>query len=345
MLSLRVLHLVGSTYNDFYCGLSYRYAEGCLENTVNVSSIKRFQIAYITPDSYWRFVSSLKQEVIDAAKPMCLVDAMQYIKKEGFDLVIPHMYCIPGVTYYRALFDLLRIPYIGNTSDVMALTAHKGRTKAVVAAAGVKVPAGELIRRGDVPTVQPPVVVKPVSADNSLGISLIRNMKDYSVALENAFQHADEVLVEKFIEPGREVRCSIIVKDGQLVALPLEEYLLDINDRPIRDFAVKFPELDDNGKFIGYPEDDVGKHWITNINDPITQGVQEMAKICHRALGCRHYSLFEFRIDPNGEPWFLEAGLFCSFGDGGGLSLMSKAAGISLEDLIQTMIKEAMNTV
>ena len=77
----------------------------------------------------------------------------------------------------------------------MALTAHKSRTKAVVAAAGVKVPAGELLRRGDVPTIPLPVVVKPVSADNSLGISLVRNMKDYTVALENAFEHADEVLV------------------------------------------------------------------------------------------------------------------------------------------------------
>ncbi|UJR19993.1 hypothetical protein I4U23_023127 [Adineta vaga] len=341
--SLRILHLVGSVYNDFYCDLSYRYAEGCLENIATVSLVQDFQIAYITPDGQWRFSRSLSPKDIDAANPMSLSDAIQFIKVQKIDLMIPHMYCIPGVTHYRALFDLLHIPYIGNSPDVMALTAHKVKTKAIVAAVGVKVPDGELLRQGDVPTILPPVIVKPANADNSLGVSLVKNIKDYDVALKNAFKHADEVLVERFIEPGREVRCSIIVKDGQLIALPLEEYRLDSEHQPIRSYDDKFPELDSDGKFIGYPEDDIGKHWIVDRNDSAIKKVQEMAKKCHLALGCRHYSLFEFRIDPNGEPWFLEAGLFCSFGDGGGISLMAKTAGISLEDLLKIMIKEAMN--
>ncbi|MHC5721244.1 MAG: D-alanine--D-alanine ligase family protein, partial [Nostoc sp.] len=103
-----------------------------------------------------------------------LPEAIQFIMSQNIDLVIPHMYCIPGMTYYRALFDLLKISYIGNTPDVMAIAAHKGKTKAIVAAAGVKVPFGELLRQGDVPTIPPPSIVKPTSAANSMGVSLVK---------------------------------------------------------------------------------------------------------------------------------------------------------------------------
>jgi D-alanine-D-alanine ligase len=35
-------------------------------------------------------------------------------------------------------------------------------------------------------------------------------------------------------------------------------------------------------------------------------------RAAHQALGFRQYSLFDFRIDPDGRPWFLEA-VYCSF--------------------------------
>jgi D-alanine-D-alanine ligase len=44
------------------------------------------------------------------------------------------------------------------------------------------------------------------------------------------------------------------------------------------------------------------KSWIVDLDDPITARVWDAAKKCHIALGCRHYSLFDFRIDPSGQP-------------------------------------------
>lgn len=55
---------------------------------------------------------------------------------------------------------------------------------------------------------------------------------------------------------------------------------------------------------------------------------------CHAALGCRHYSLFDFRIDPTGRAWFLEAGLYCSFARQSVVAVMAAAAGISIQELI-----------
>jgi D-alanine-D-alanine ligase len=339
MSKLRILYLTGSADNDFYCNLSRLYAQDSLTAIADESGYD-FQIAYITPDSQWRFPHSLRPEDIDTSKPMPLCDAIAFLTSQNIDLVLPQMFCIPGMTHYRALLELLNLPYIGNTPDVMAITAHKAKAKAIVAAAGVKVPRGELLRPGDIPTIKPPAVVKPASSDNSLGVALVKAANEYDTALKKAFEYAAEVIVEEYIELGREVRCGIIVKDGELVGLPLEEYLVDPHSKPIRNYADKLQQGEDGNLHLTAKEKT--KAWIVDTNDPITQTVQAVAKKCHQALGCRHYSLFDFRIDPQGQPWFLEAGLYCSFAPKSVISCMAKAAGISLNQLLITSINETL---
>nr|ASX94465.1 D-alanine--D-alanine ligase [Aphanizomenon flos-aquae CHAB1482] len=338
MSKLRILHLVGSAQNDFYCNLSRLYAQDCLTGIAD-QLLYDFEIAYITPDLLWRFPPSLSSEDIAITKPMSLFKAIEFLTARNIDLVLPQMFCIPGMTHYRSLLDLLKIPYIGNTPDIMAITAHKARAKAIVAAAGVKVPRGEILRSGDIPTIKPPAVVKPASSDNSLGVTLVKDATEYETALGAGFEYAKEVIVEEYIELGREVRCGIIVKDGELVGLPLEEYLVN-SHKPIRNYADKLQQGDDGNLYLT-AKDNI-KAWIVNTHDPITQKVQEMAKKCHQALGCRHYSLFDFRIDPNGEPWFLEAGLYCSFAPKSVISSMAKATGIPLNELLIIAINETL---
>lgn len=339
MSILRILHLVGSAKNDFYCDLSRLYAKDCIAATANPSRYI-FHIAYITPDGLWRFPSSLSDKDIAAAKPMSVADGIQLLSAQNIDLVLPQMFCLPGMTQYRALFDLLNIPYVGNTPDLMALAAHKAKAKAIVAAAGVKVPFGELLRQGEPPTLKPPVIIKPANSDNSLGVALAKDFADYDAALKTAFDYSDEVLVEEYIELGREVRCGIIVENGELVGLPLEEYLVNAQDNPIRNYADKLKKTED-GNLSLTAKDNI-KAWIVDSSDSITELVQDVAKKCHEALGCRHYSLFDFRIDPQGQPWFLEAGLYCSFSPKSVIASMAKASGIPLDKLLRMSINEAL---
>ena len=339
MSVLRVLHLVGSAISDFYCNLSRLYAQDCLENTANLA-LYEFHIAYVSPDRTWRFPTSLDRSAIAAANPMSLAGAVQVLTERKIDVMIPQMFCIPGMTQYRSLFDLLSIPYVGNPAELMALVADKAKAKAVVAAAGVSVPLGEVVRGGDRPLIDFPAVLKPVNSDNSIGVAFVKNAADYDAALETALTHSDEVLVEKFIELGREVRCGIIVKAGELVCLPLEEYALDADTKPIRSYADKLKQNDDGS--LGYAAKDSTKSWIVDKSDPITERVWAMARKCHIALGCRDYSLFDFRIDPQGQPWFLEAGLYCSFAQKSVLSTMAKASGTSLDTFFESMVQNAL---
>ena len=272
---LRVLHLVGSAVSEFYGDLSRLYAQDCLKSTAN-AALYEFHIAYITPDRHWRFPSDLSREAIASAIPMSVADAVQTLTARPIDVMVPHMFCIPGMTYYRGLFDLLDIPYLGNTPDVMALTANKVKTKAVVATAGVSVPQGELLRLGDQPSINPPAVIKPVDGDNSLGVAFVKSCADFEPALKTAFADADEVLVETFIELGREVRCGILVRDGDLVCLPLEEYRMDRDRQPIRRYDDKLGQ-NQSGDLHMVAKDGI-KSWIVDPSDPVTARVWEIAK-------------------------------------------------------------------
>lgn len=336
-MTLRVLHLVGSPASEFLGDLSRLYARDCLESTADPGRYE-FHIAYLTPDGRWRFPVSLSRDALAGAPACDLPDAVRALTRLRPDVVVPQLFCLPGMTSYRALLDVLGLPYIGSPPDVMALGAHKARAKAVVAAAGVRVPAGEVLARGEQPALAPPVVVKPEDGDNSLGTTLVRDRAGYPEALAAAFAHSDRVLAESYVELGREVRCGIVVQHGELICLPLEEYRVDPVTKPIRDHADKISR-DGDGE-LKLVAKDPARAWLVDPADPVTQPVWDAAQRAHRALGCRHYSLFDFRIDPAGQPWFLEAGLYCSFAQQSVIATMAAAAGLAVRDLFATAIRE-----
>ena len=339
-MTLRVLHLVGSAVSEFHADLSRLYAADCLAATADPARYEP-HIAVVSPDRRWRFPADLTPAAIAAAGSMDAPAALAHLGGLGLDVVVPQMFCLPGMTSYRALFDVLDVPVVGNPPDVMALGAHKGRTKAVAAAAGVAVPRGELLRRGDAPTQAPPVVIKPADADNSVGVALVRDPAGVPAALEAAFAHADEVLVEEYVELGREVRCGVIVRDGEPVALPLEEYGVDATAKPIRLADDKLARSADGD--LGLVAKDGIRAWIVDADDPVTAVVSDAARRCHVALGCRHYSLFDFRVDPSGRPVLLEAGLYCSFAERSVISTMAAAAGLGVPELFAAAVAQALD--
>ncbi|PYE17411.1 D-alanine-D-alanine ligase [Williamsia limnetica] len=335
--SISVLMLVGSPVDFFRADLSRVYAKGFLDVFHDLADY-RIEIAYVSPDGSWRFPRSLDEVDTAAAQPVSLSDAVSYIEARQHDIMIPEMFCRPGMTTYRSLFDLLGIPHLGNRADVMAMTADKHLARAVVAAAGVAVPAGEVLRAGEKYTGNMPVVVKPADSDNSMGVSLVREEADMALAIDDALLYSESVIVETYVPLGREVRCGIIVREGELVCLPLEEYAVDEREHPIRARADKLERTADGELYLVAKEST--KAWIVDVDDPVTEAVWAAARRCHIALGCRHYSLFDFRIDPAGVPWFLEAGLYCSYSPSSVISVMAAAAGIGVDELLEMGLQE-----
>lgn len=332
-----MLVLAGSAVDSFFADLSRLYTRGFLDVLATADGYE-VHVAFVSPDGCWRFPVDISDAALAAAIPFRLPEALAYIRSIGVEVMVPQMFCLPGMTSYRALFDVLGIPYVGNPPDVMAIAADKSRARAVVAAAGVSVPAGAVVRStGDCP-LPLPVVVKPLDTDNSTGTSLVRDPACYAPAVQSALRHSTAALVESYVELGREVRCGIVVRDGELVCLPLEEYALDSRDKPIRQAEDKLARAGDGGLYL--VAKDPSRAWIVAEDDPVTERVWNAARRCHAALGCRHYSLFDFRVDPRGHPWFLEAGPYCSFAPGSVVATMAAATGVNPTQLFDAALHE-----
>ncbi len=72
-----------------------------------------------------------------------------------------------------------------------------------------------------------------------------------------------------------------------------------------------------------------------NVAPELFEKLANAARAAHIALGCRDYSLYDFRVHKEtNEPYLLEAGLFWGFGEISMISRMLKADGHNLENVV-----------
>merc|ERR1711904_510511 len=163
---------------------------------------------------------------------------------------------------------------------------------------------------GDKPTLSPPFMLKPCNEANSQGVSLVRANDDVQQALDLAFSFDHEVLCEEYVALGRELRVAgLEMQDGSLKVLPCIEYFLT-DKEPIRTAQQK---LTTNDRGVPTTFAPVNRKCPADIDEVLMGKLQDMVERSHKALGCRDYSLYDVRVDPNGEPYFIEACLYCSF--------------------------------
>lgn len=324
-----LLMLVGSYTTAEMAELSALYARGCEQALAGAFD---FVTLHRAPNGAWRVTERLDD--LEMSPGLSLETALARLAGRRFAAGLPQMFCRPGMTEGRALFARLGVPMIGNLPGLMDLAADKARTREVVAAAGVNVPNGYRVAADDpldaLPTAPaPPLVVKPVGSDNSDGLHLVHESRELAPAIRAA-QSWGDVLVERFVPPGREMRCAVIRRGGALLALPPEEYPIGAA-HPVRTRADKLARVDGRLALAAKTSEAA---WIVDPDDPDAHAVQTTARRAFKALGCRHYGLFDFRVDAAGQPWFLEAGLYCSFSPDSVIVAMARADGIALPDLL-----------
>merc|ERR1719230_2235913 len=174
--------------------------------------------------------------------------------------------------------------------------------------------------------VKVPLVVKPCNEDNSRGITLVKKEADLAAAISEAFSFDPRVVVDEYIA-GREVRAAVIEEaDGSLTVLPKIEYFLT----DIRTSAHKL-QTDQTGKLssnaIVAAKKDGDRQCPADLSPTLHARIDEMVKRAHHVLCCRHYSLYDIRVDANEQPYILEAALFCSFSPLSVIPAMAQHAG------------------
>lgn len=197
----------------------------------------------------------------------------------------------------QGLLELLNIPYQGSGVLGSALAMNKVVTKQLYEKAGLPVipyhvyACDETVDAEDCAArLGLPLVVKPVAAGSSVGMSIVKSAADLQGALDQAGEFDKAILVESFIE-GTELTAGVI-GNKELNALPIIEIIPD-----------EFHEFFDyEAKYTAGVTREICP---ARINAEMTQRAQDCAKIAHRALFCKGYSRTDMILKDN-EMYVLE---------------------------------------
>ena len=226
----------------------------------------------------------------------------------------------------QALLDLVGIPYTGSGYVGSALAMDKVLSKLLFERVGIPTPAW-CTAPADPQTVATavgfPAVVKPSKQGSTVGLTVVRRPEELDAAVETAFRFDDEVLIEAFV-PGRELTVGIL---GER-ALPVVEI---VPKHEIYDYTCKYTK--------GMSEYLVP----APLADAQAAELQELALRAHRTLRLRGFSRIDFRMDPAGRVYCLEANSLPGLTETSLLPKAAAAAGISFPELCDQIVREALD--
>ena len=168
-------------------------------------------------------------------------------EKVIFDCVFIAIHGNPGEDgKLQGYFEMLDIPYVGCDVMVSALTFNKNYCNRVLSSYGVKRANSVHLFKHDpidedaiVKTLGLPCFVKPCNSGSSVGMSKVNRVSELGRALEVAFEHDNQVLIEQFIK-GREITCGVMKTGNKIQSLAITEVL---SKKEYFDFEAKYDPL------------------------------------------------------------------------------------------------------
>jgi len=191
----------------------------------------------------------------------------------------------------QAFMDLARLAYTGSGHKASANAMDKDISKQLFRYAGV--PTADWLmmpvsKQDIIDKIGLPVVIKSNSQGSSVGLTIVKRPEDIDAAIQKAYQHDDEVMIEKYID-GRELTVGILDE----TALSVGEIIPKFSDH--FDYESKYQV---GGAEETFPAD---------LSEEETKLVKELALKAHKVLKLEGYSRVDFRFDSKGQLWCLEA--------------------------------------
>ncbi|RPG35553.1 MAG: D-alanine--D-alanine ligase [Muricauda sp. TMED12] len=253
-------------------------------------------------------------------------------KKIQFDCVFNAIHGTPGEDgLMQAYFELLGIPQTSCNHYEAALTFNKRDLLSALKPYGIPCATSYYLNKGQVvdekaivDKVGLPCFVKANRAGSSYGVSKVHKKEDLSNAIESAFKEDTQIIIESFLD-GTEVSVGVITYQNKITVLPATEIISE------NDF------FDFEAKYMGKSQE------ITpaRISEKQESNVKELAEYIYKTLGLKGYTRSEF-IFIGDEPHLLEINTTPGLTEESLLPQQAKTAGISLEELFDSAIVEAL---
>ncbi len=249
-----------------------------------------------------------------------------------FDCVFNAIHGTPGEDgLMQAYFELLGIKQTSCDYYQAALTFNKRDLLSTLKPYGINSAISYYLNLGDVineddivAKVGLPCFVKANKSGSSYGISKVYEKEALQKAIENAYKEDDEIIIESFLK-GTEVSVGVIRYQGQTKVLPITEI---VTENDFFDYEAKY-----EGKSKEITPARISKEQEFKVS--------EVAKSAYEILKMSGYSRSEF-IFVNDEPYMLEMNTTPGLTEESILPQQAKAAGISLSELFESAIEEAL---
>ncbi len=228
----------------------------------------------------------------------------------------------------QAVLDMAGVPYTGSGHMASALAMDKHLSKVVLRAAGVAtanwmMSPPEGLDPDDVGRqLDWPVVVKPSKQGSTVGLSIVREPGELAAAIAEAFRFDDEVMVERFV-PGQELTVGILG----------DQVLPTIEIKPAKelyDYECKYTP-------------GMAEEFVADLSPDIQARLADQARRAFAALKLGGYARIDFRLDPHGQPWCLEANTLPGMTPTSLIPLAAHAAGVLFPDLCERIVHLALH--
>ena len=234
----------------------------------------------------------------------------------------------------QGFLDLLNIPYQGAGVLGSATAMDKNLAKILYRAAGLPVAPWLMAAKADLDDpgrllceVRLPLVVKPVRQGSSIGMSIVRSEEELAPALQLAFAHDDQVMVEAYIQ-GRELTVAVLGNED-LQALPLIEIIPDS----------RYAFFNYEAKYQPVATREVCP---AEVEEAIRVQAQEYALRAHRCLGLRGYSRTDMMLTSDHKLYLLETNTIPGMTPTSLFPQAAAAAGYPFPALLDKLIELAL---
>ncbi len=272
-------------------------------------------------------LDALRRKGVDAYPFDPAEEAMEELLRKGFKrahIALHGRYGEDGTV--QGALELMGLPYTGSGVMASALAMDKWRTKLLWQAAGIKTPRYAVLdEQSDFAAVVKelglPLIVKPSREGSTIGLSKVMAEEGLQAAYKLAAKHDAVVLAEQFIE-GIELTAAIL---GE-TPLPL------VRIEPaggLYDYQAK------------YFANDTCYFCPSGLSAGEELVIQEQALQAHKILGCEGWGRVDVMLDKLGSAYFLETNTSPGMTDHSLVPMAARAAGISFEDLVVTILESA----
>lgn len=229
----------------------------------------------------------------------------------------------------QGYFDMLRIPYSCCGVLAAALTYDKFACNQYLRAFGVRIAESLLLRQGQTITddevvekIGLPCFIKPSLGGSSFGVTKVKTREQIQPAIAKAFEEAQEVVVEAFMD-GTELTCGCYKTKEKEVVFPITEV---VSHNEYFDYKAKY-----NGE-----SDEITP---ARIPDELADRVKKLTSAIYDILGAQGIIRVDYIVTEGSKINLLEVNTTPGMTATSFIPQQVRAAGLAIKDVMTDIIE------